>query len=104
MRAYTNDEARHLFLTHLAGLIEHFSTKNLSVEDALLAYTQSILSTFDGMNVAMPAYSIAVNPHPEDKEFHQKNLDNWYETTIFNNEARMRREFEEIYYKRKQNT
>lgn len=103
MRAYTNDEARHLFLTHLAGLLEHFSTKNLSVEEALLRYTQSILSTFDGFT-AMPAYSIAVNPHPEDKAFHQERLENWYENTVFNTEARMIREFEEIYYKRKQNT
>lgn len=39
----------------------------------------SILAILDGTGVALPAFILKPDPHPEDKEFHREQGENWFD-------------------------
>lgn len=49
-----------------------------SVEDRILGFIHSLLAQIDGEGMTMPAIDLVLRPHPDDREFHIKEGENWY--------------------------
>lgn len=81
-RAYTDEEVRDQILRHIKALVGYWANEN-SVQDPkekLDGLAFSILSMLDGCSLHLPAFNLVPDPHPDDKEYHQENGDNWYES------------------------
>ena len=78
-RRLTVDEVREKFLRKVWSYIHYWKTTKLDNPDQCrvegLAF--SILVILDG-GTELPGFTLAANPHPEDKEYHQKEDENWY--------------------------
>ena len=83
--AYTAEEATEHFIEELEGAVLYctqLENKTLAERMDLLVF--SILVTLDGCS-EYPLVDMTLRPHPDDKEFHRKEGDNWYEPgTIIN--------------------
>lgn len=84
-RPYTREEVRNQLLNHFANLISYWNgegdsnvppDKNPRLKMEGLVF--SILACLDGCT-DLPAFDIFPMPSPEDKEYYQKNGENWYE-------------------------
>lgn len=84
-RAKTPQEIRDDVFRHVDHLIRYWSTIDPSVKrygnitrDRMYGLVFSICSMLDGSS-DVPAFELTVNPHPDDKQYHIDNGDNWYE-------------------------
>lgn len=81
-REWTRDEIREQFLTHVWNMIEYWNSPNLpssrSTRERLEGLTHSILTALDGCTMALPGFIVAPCPHPDDREYHIENGENWY--------------------------
>jgi hypothetical protein len=55
--------------------------------ERLQGLVHSILCIFDGVSGGMPAFDIVARPHPDDKEYHRQNGENWIEDGTVINDA-----------------
>ena len=80
-RAYTSEEATEMFLNHVRALVEYWDgpISSQTTKDRLSGLAFSILTLLDGDSMAMPGCSVAVQPHEDDKAYHQANGENWFE-------------------------
>ncbi len=92
-RAYTSEELREKFLNYLHTLVDYWAElPDQTPKQRLSGLMFSTLVTFDGGACAlpgfdlfvkahpdMPRFELCVSPHPDDKEYCQKNSENWYE-------------------------
>ena len=97
-RAYTEEEIRDMFLKQVAGLALYWATLKPNLNSPIaddrrektplercngLAF--SILSLIDGSSIAMPGVHLSIQPHPDDKAYHQTQGDSWFEPgMVFN--------------------
>lgn len=87
-RAYTEEEVQEKFLNHIRLLVEYWSgIEDYSKRQVLDGLAFSILNIFDGTTLELPALDISCSPHPEDKEYHQKEGENWYEPGMIINDC-----------------
>lgn len=79
-RAYTADEVREKFLAHLHALVDYWSTETRvsDPKEKMEGLVHSILVTLDGCSGDMPSFSLVVQPHPDDEQFHRDLDENWY--------------------------
>jgi hypothetical protein len=55
------------------------------LRDRLSGLVHSILCIFDGVSGGLPAFDITASPHPDDKEYHRAEGENWIEPgTVIN--------------------
>jgi len=80
-RAYTEEEARQLFLEQVYEIKEFWENESRQpkLKDKMEGCVFSILALIDGSNIGIPAMTLAMNPHPEDKAYHQEQGENWFE-------------------------
>jgi hypothetical protein len=80
-RAYTEEEARQLFLEQVYEIMEFWvkESRKSDLKDKMEGCIFSILALIDGSNIGIPAMTLAMNPHPEDKSYHQGQGENWFE-------------------------
>lgn len=79
IREYTEEEVREHFLKSVRGLVNYWDkieTKDSKEKLESLAF--SILSLLDGSQVSLPKFIVAPDPHPDDKDFLEKEGENWY--------------------------
>lgn len=87
MRAYTSDEARDIFLANIKSIVNywaHLSDKD--VEEKCDGVAFSILTLMDGEHLDMPSVDISLAPHPEDKDYHLGEGENYFEYGMIINE------------------
>lgn len=77
-RAKTAEEARKDFLDHIRHLVQYWANR----PDALNGLAFSILSAIDGSSAALPAFTLTLDPHPDDKQYAIDNGENWYEPGV----------------------
>ena len=82
-RAYTADEVRDMLLDQIRAIANYWATTELDPEHDTIkrrcegvAFT--ILSTLDGSGAVLPGFDLIPTPHPEDKDFHKANGENWF--------------------------
>ena len=92
-RARTPEELRADFMDHCRAIadywagsgIQHQDGTSYSCHERLSGLLHSFLCIFDGVSGGMPAFDIVASPHPDDKEYHRSEGENWIEPgTVIN--------------------
>lgn len=85
-RAYTADEVRDMMLDHIHHMVEYWTNveatrgdRPLTVKDRVEGVAFSILVMLDGDSMTLPAVTLRLDPHPDDKEYHRSEGENWFE-------------------------
>lgn len=74
---YTPQQIREQFFTHIESLVDYWDRQGLSSKDKLEGLVHSILSMIDGSSM-LPAFRIAVDPHPDDRAYFESQDEPWY--------------------------
>lgn len=82
-REKTTEEVREAFLAHIRNLCFNWSRQEGSKRQILEGLAFSILVTLDGCG-PLPGWFLAVKPHPDDKEFHIEEGDDYYPEELKN--------------------
>lgn len=79
-RQMTDDEVRAAFLRHVWTMIDYWAAdrRTPDTRDKLAGLAFSILTAIDGFSMALPAFTLAPDPHPDDAAFHAANGVDWY--------------------------
>ena len=90
-RAYTKEECIDEFLHHLAGIARYWAedVESKTPLERCNGVAFSFLCVLDGVSMGYPALDVALSPHPDDKEFHQSEGENWYEPGMIINDQDM---------------
>ena len=79
-RAKTVEEVRNEFLDCIRSIANFWAdVSGKTSQEMCNGLAFSILALLDGCNVGYPAMDISLSPHVSDKEYYQKNGDDWYE-------------------------
>lgn len=87
-RAYTEEEVRDMLLNQIRALAKYWAKlpdvdpvtgQEQTVQDRCEGVAFSILTMLDGCGMTMPAITLKLDPHEEDKEYCQENGANWFE-------------------------
>ena len=79
-REYTDDEARQMFLDHLAAVVRYWLHEDRApeVEEKMTGLVHSILVAIDGGAAYLPGFLLVPSPHPDDTQFHRDEGENWW--------------------------
>lgn len=80
-REMTTEEVKERFLAHVRNMVIYWSQPGLDAKDLherLSGLAFSILAAIDGSACGLPAFILAPAPHPDDREFHKAEGENWY--------------------------
>lgn len=79
-KAYTMEEVQEKFLNYLHALVDYWDKVNSrNSKEKMEGLIHSILVTFDGTSIEFPALDIVLRPHPDDKDYHIGNHEQWFE-------------------------
>jgi hypothetical protein len=87
-RAYTEDEIVGLLIGNIRATVRYWATlpdtdkatgRLLTVEGRCEGVAFSILSLLDGASLNMPAFDLIARPHPDDRQTHEAEGENWFE-------------------------
>jgi hypothetical protein len=83
-RAITEKEGRKILLDHVRVLVNYWENESRRKDSRgkLEGLAFSMLTMLDGEGVIIPQMKIIPNPHPEDKQYHKDNGENWWPTNI----------------------
>lgn len=78
-REYTSKEVTEQFMQHIATMIDYWDrTPGHSSREKLEGLAHSILCALDGCSAHLPGFLVVPYPHPDDKEYHIENEENWF--------------------------
>ena len=96
-RAITAEEAREDFLNHIHALVEYWANlPDHTDKEKCDGLAFSILVTLDGESADLPALDLLLSPHPDDKQFHIDEDEDWYESGMMINDCALH----ELWYNR----
>jgi hypothetical protein len=82
-REYTRDEVREKLINHIRALVDYWAqVENRATHEKLSGLAFSILNILDGGSAGVPGFLLIPHPHPEDKQFHIDNGENWFPNEI----------------------
>jgi hypothetical protein len=83
-REMTPEECRAIFLAHVRLLVEVWAseTRAKTDYDKLEGLAHSILAAIDGCAMGLPAFELVPSPHPDDKQWHADQGEDWWPTDI----------------------
>lgn len=74
------EQARKELLDIIRSYVDYWDkVDRLTTHEKLSGLAFSILGIFDGVTPEYPAIDLVLRPHPDDKEYHIDNEDDWYE-------------------------
>jgi hypothetical protein len=78
-KEYTREEVEAKLINHLLNICDYWENLEVVPEtrDKMRGLLFSVLSTLDGCG-ELPSFIIAPCPHPEDKEYHIENGENYF--------------------------
>ena len=84
-RELTPEQVEDRFLEHVRVMVEYWAgegASNVAAEqthrDRLEGLAHSMLATIDGSSMALPRFVLAPHPHPDDRQFHLDEGENYY--------------------------
>ena len=87
-KAKTAEEIRDDFMDTCRSLVDYWASPQVgrdTCHERLSGLLHSILCIFDGVSSGMPAFDIVASPHPDDKEYHRGEGEDWIEPgTVIN--------------------
>lgn len=83
-RAYTEEEIRAKFISHIQSLVKYWHSESRTPDTLgkLEGLAFSIMSAIDGSAVALPSFKLIASPHPEDKEYLISEGENYYPENV----------------------
>ena len=79
IREYTAEEIQEKFFSQLYVMIKYWERiEQENYKDKLEGLVFSILNILDGGSLGFPRVLLVPYPHPEDKEFHISEGENWF--------------------------
>lgn len=76
---YSEDEIREQVLDHLADMLHYWETlPDKTLHERMDGLVFSVLTMLDGCTMTVPGFKVIPCPHPDDKEYHQANGEQWY--------------------------
>ncbi len=80
-KAKTKEEVRNEFIEYIKGIGQFWlkESRAKTIKEKMEGFLFSIYNLFDGTSIDMPAFDIIVRPHPDDKQYHIENEENYYE-------------------------
>lgn len=86
--AKSPEEVRDDFMNTCRSLADFWAgdgAAGKSCQERLQGLLHSILCIFDGVSGGLPAFDIVARPHPDDKEYHRSEGEDWIEPgTVIN--------------------
>lgn len=78
-REYTQDECARILIDYFKIMVDYLEKEKRAQtsKEKLEGLLHSILCVFDGVT-ALPAFDIIPHPHPDDKQFHIENAENYW--------------------------
>lgn len=99
-REYTAEEVRKMFLEYICHMIAYWNSegnsnvaKNSSSRERLEGLVHSILVMIDGGTGGLPAFDIIPSSHPDAKEFHISQGENWFPDNVVINDCQLHDEY-----------
>lgn len=93
-RAYTQQEAKEVFLNHVRCMIRYWrDEEGTSTEDKLSGLAFSILSLIDGSTLSLPAMDLVLRPHESDQQYCAAQGENWWVDGMVVNGSPLHEEF-----------
>lgn len=85
-KAITSEELQQRLLYHFRSLAKYWAKQHPdSAEDACNGMAFSVLTFLDGCTGDMPSVELIARPHPDDKQYHIDNGEDWIEDgTVIN--------------------
>lgn len=79
-RKYTEEEIREIFIKQVWSNIQYWKNEKRAptLDEKLEGLAFSMLVMLDGGNASMPKFVVAPNPHPDDKDYHIENGENYF--------------------------
>lgn len=76
----TQDEARDKFIAHMWAMVEWWEKEDRcsSTRDRLAGLMHSFFAALDGRTLELPGCQVIPDPHPEDREYHISNGEDYY--------------------------
>jgi hypothetical protein len=90
-RAYTAEEMRALFLSHVQATVGHWAPISGpgGARTAAEGVAFSILVALDGGAGGLPAFDLVPSPHPDDEAWHRREGENWWPEGVVINECQL---------------
>jgi len=91
-KARTKEESVEMFLEQIYQTKEFWEKESRcqTLKGKMEGLVFSILAMFDGSNAGFPALDISLQPHPDDKQYHQDNDEDWFEPgMVINDEVEL---------------
>lgn len=87
----TKEQVRQEFLEYIKELVKYWNElPQKTTTEKLDGLVFSIFNIFDGTTVALPAFDITVKPHPDDKQFHIAQSEDYYpDGLVINDDAHL---------------
>jgi hypothetical protein len=99
-RAYTEEEARKLFLNYICGMISYWNgegssnvDKNRPCREKMEGLVHSILVFFDGGAGLFPSFDIVCVSNPEDEKYLKEQGENWFPNGLVINNCQLHDEY-----------
>lgn len=94
-RAYTEEELREHLLDHISHIAQYWANlPDKTPIERCEGVGFSIINIFNGVTY-LPGFDIVVRPHPDDKQFHIDNDENYYEDGTVANNCHLRMKWSE---------
>jgi hypothetical protein len=84
-RELTADEVQRAFLDHVWRLISYWASEHgsnvdlgLPARERLSGFAHSLLVAIDGASANLPAFILAPEPHPDDRQYCIDEGENWW--------------------------
>lgn len=89
-KAKTAEKIRADFLDTCRATVDYWAGPQVdrgTCHERMSGLLHSLLCIFDGVSGGMPAFDIVARPHPDDKEFHRGEGEDWIEPGTVMNDA-----------------
>lgn len=79
-REYTEEEIREKFIKHIWSIIRYWKNESRAqtIDEKMEGLAFSILVMLDGESGDMPKFVVSPDPHPDDKDYHIENGENYF--------------------------
>lgn len=81
-RAYTEEEVREMFLSHIKSSRDYWISLGKNVEETVDGVIFSTLVMLDGGCVDLPGFRVSPCPHESDKKYHIDNGENYFSKSV----------------------
>ena len=91
--AYTKEETRDAFLSHLSSIVRYWARPDLSethtIEERLDGLAFSMLTAIDGSIMSHPAVNLSMDPHDDDLDYHIQLGEKFFTDQVFNDDVHL---------------